>query len=270
VRVFFALLILIFNFLFLNPALAVSVTISDLPASVTDQPFTFNVSVSGAQSGTNYLRANLFKTGTTDYFGFTNNGTSFYNGSDYSQYLPITIDSSGNWSGTLTSKVDTSSNNYQGPGEHSIKVRRYTSSGSSYTWSNESLVTISLPTPTPIPTNTPTPSATNTPTPTLKPTTTPKPEKTPTPTSQQTPTSTTKQTGISSSTSSPPSESGNTEIPPELLVDENNIAGVSTEGPSNNPEFKQDRSINPFFIITGCLLFIISGGILYIRKRYFS
>ncbi len=131
---------------------------------------------------------------------------------------------------------------------------------------NSSLV----PTSTPTPTNTPTPSPSYTPTPTSKPTSTPKPEKTPTPTPQQSPTLTTKQTSTSSTTSLPPSESSNTEIPPELLVDENNIAGVSTNGPSNNPEFKQDRSINPFFIISGCLLFIVSGGILYIRKRYFS
>lgn len=173
------ILFLTFGF---TPAFAVSVTISNTPSSITDQPFNIDVAISGAQAGTNYLRANLYPTGTTKYFGFTYNGTTFNNDSDYSKYFPITIDSSGNWNGAIQAKVDTDSSYYQGPGIYNLKVRRYTQSGSSYSWSNEISLDISLPTPTPSPTPSPTP------TPTPKPTSTPTPKPTPKPSSTATPT----------------------------------------------------------------------------------
>lgn len=143
------------------PVFAVTVTISNTPSTISDQPFNIDVSVSGAAAGTNYLRANLYPPSTTNYFGYTWNGANFYNGSDYAQYLPITIDSSGNFSTTMQAKLDISSSYYLGPGTYNLKVRRYTQSGSSYTWSNEASTTVSLPTPTP----SPTPSTTPTPTP---------------------------------------------------------------------------------------------------------
>lgn len=147
-------------------------TISNIPATISDQPFNIDVSVVGAQSGTNYLRVNFFPPSTTQYFGYTFNNTAYINGSDYSQYLPITINSSGNWTGNLQTKVDISSNYYTGPGNYSLKVRRYTQSGSSYTWSNEVPIIISLsipspsPSPTPMPSPTPSPSTSPSPSPT--------------------------------------------------------------------------------------------------------
>lgn len=145
--------------------LAVTVTISNVPSTISDQPFSIDASVSGAQAGTNYLRANLFPPGTTKYFGYTFNGTTFVNSSDFSQYFPITIDSSSNWSGTIQAKLDTSSSYYSGPGTYSLKVRRYTQSGSTYTWSNEISLVVNLSTPTPTSTPTSTPFPTSSPPP---------------------------------------------------------------------------------------------------------
>ena len=121
-------LLFVFLSIFLNianPVYAVSVTISNTPSSITDQPFSLNVSISGAQTGTNYLRANLFPTGTTSYFGYTYNGSAYINSSDFSQYLPVTIDSSGNWNGSIQAKLDSSLSYFTGSGSYSLKVRRY-------------------------------------------------------------------------------------------------------------------------------------------------
>lgn len=140
-------IVLLFIFLGARPSFAlVSVTISDAPSYVDEQPFTFNVSVTGAQAGTNYLRANFFSTDTTKYFGYTYNGSAFVNSSTCYDYLPITIDSSGNWSGAVQAKIDKSSIYYSGSGTYGFKVRRYTQScPSSYLWSNEVTITVSTP-----------------------------------------------------------------------------------------------------------------------------
>lgn len=72
-----AILIAIIGFfIFVSPVLAVTVTISNVPSSVSDSAFSFNVSVSGAGAGTNYLRMDLYKDTTTNYFGETYNNTS--------------------------------------------------------------------------------------------------------------------------------------------------------------------------------------------------
>ena len=104
------------------------------------------------------MRANFFPTGTTSYFGYTYNGSSFINSSTCSDYLAVTIDSSGNWSGTMQAKIDVSSNSYAGSGNYGFKIRRYTQSCSSYIWSNETTITASYSNSTPTPTPTPTPS----------------------------------------------------------------------------------------------------------------
>ena len=169
-----AAIIVLIVLLFPSPALAVTVNISNTPSTIKEDSFSFNVSVSGAQSGTNYLRANFYPVGTTKYFGYTYNNSSFYNGSDFTQYFPINIDSSGNWGGNLQAKLDTSSPYYSGPGIYNLKVRRYTSSGS-YIWSNEVALSVPTNTTTPTPTSSPTPTSTvaitATPSPTNIPTT---------------------------------------------------------------------------------------------------
>jgi hypothetical protein len=116
--------------------LAVEVQISNLPEKVTDEEFGFEVSISKAQAGTNYLRVSIYSEGSTNYFGLTFNNSEFYNGSEISQYLPINIDSSGNWTGKVKARIDPLSKYFKGSGDYLLKVRRYTQSGSSYNWSN--------------------------------------------------------------------------------------------------------------------------------------
>lgn len=166
VLLFLTLLYLLFG---VSPVLAVTVTISDVPASITDQPFSFNVAIAGANAGTNYLRANFSQPGATNYFGYTYNGSSYINSSTCTDYLPITIDSTGNWSGTVQAKLDSSSSYYSGSGNYSFKVRRYTQScsSSSYIWSNEVTTAVSIPTSTPTPTPTSSPNSTPSSTPTI-------------------------------------------------------------------------------------------------------
>lgn len=179
----------IFFFLsFKSQAIAVTVTINNYPSTITDESFTVTASVSGATAGTNYLRIDIFKDQTTNYFGETFNGSDWYGGSTYSQYLPVTIQSTVTWNGSIQGRIGSpSSTDYDGSGTYKIRLRRYTGGGG-YTAieANNSavVVTIALPTstPTPSPTPTLTPVPTNTPTPTSVPTPTKTPIPTPTPT----------------------------------------------------------------------------------------
>lgn len=187
----------------LNSVLAVTVTINSSPSTITQDEFTISASVSGATTGTNYLKIDIFKDGTTNYFGETFNNSDWYSGSTYTQYLPITIQSGVTWGGSIQGRIGSPTvTQYDGAGAYKIRLRRYTSGGG-YTTSeaNDSSVqvAISVPTstpestntstPTPEPTATKTPTSTKTPTPTKSPTLT----KTPTPTKSLTPTSTLKE-----------------------------------------------------------------------------
>lgn len=157
---------------------AVTLTISDYPSQITDQPFTVNVTVSGAQAATNYLRADLFKEGSTNYFGETNNGSSWYSGSEAQQYLPIVIASAGSASAQLTARLgNPTAGEYPGPGGYKLRIRRYTSSGNTSSSDIQAPVDIQIafaaaqptPTPTPTPKSTPVSSPKPTPTPVSSP-----------------------------------------------------------------------------------------------------
>lgn len=153
---------------------AVGVTISNLPSPITQDPFTLTASISGATNGTNYLRVDIYKDGTMNYFGETFNGTDWYGSSSYQSYLPITIVGN-SWNGQVQGRIASpSTSQYDGTGTYRIRVRRYTSSGG-YTASEADassvIIAIAIPTSTPIPTDTPIP--TNTPIPTATPTTKP-------------------------------------------------------------------------------------------------
>jgi len=177
------LIIIVFFILFVpQNAYAVSVTVSDLPASIGTDPFTFSVHIAGAASGTNYLRVDLYKDETTNYFGETFNGSGWYGGSDGTQYLPIAI--SGDNTYTVQGRVgDTIPKDYDGTGNYKLRIRRYTAGGN-YTNDEAKVSAVSVvlvfptavpsPTPTSIPTKTPTPTKEPTPTkisPTVKPAT---------------------------------------------------------------------------------------------------
>ena len=163
---------LFYLFILINPVYAVTVSISSFPPVISSDSFTVTASISGATAGTNYLKIDIFKDGTTNYFGETFNNLDWYSGSSYSQYLPITIQNSTAWSGSVQGRVGTpNSTDYDGQGTYKLRLRRYTGGGG-YTSAeaNSSAVTviINLPTPTLSPTNTTTPQPTNTsiPTPT--------------------------------------------------------------------------------------------------------
>lgn len=264
------LLLIIRFFISVSPVFAVSVTISNVPFSITDQPFNIDVSVAGAQAGTNYLRANLFPTGTTKYFGYTYNGTSFVNSSDYSQYFPIPIDSSGNWSGTIQAKVDTNSSYYTDPGTYSLKVRRYTQSGSSYTWSNEVTLTLDLPTPTPVPSPIPTPIPSPTPSSTITATSTSISKKTTPQIISPTP------VPASKSTTVPLLDKTDNSLSLKNITKNNSIASVagerkeSTASPKTlQTEIKPQKQIN-FPIMVGVVLVIfgfISLFYIYLQRK---
>lgn len=175
-------------FLFAFPAFAVTTTITNSPSSISSDAFTITVAISGASTGTNYLRIDLYKDGTSNYFGETFNGTTWYSGSEEVQYFPISIQSA-SWSGTLQGKINNfTTTDYDGTGAYKIRVRRYTSSGN-YTPSEANnsgvAIAIAISTPTPSPTitpvpptasPTPSPAAAAAPTPTKSPTGTPTPK----------------------------------------------------------------------------------------------
>lgn len=164
--------LLFFFFSFVRTVHAVTISLSEVPSTVTQDPFSFTVAISGAKKGTiNYLKMDIFQNGSSHYFGFTQNGNDFYNDTDFSHYPQVTIDESGSASATLVGKADFSSPYYEGSGSYSIRVRRYTSSGAySADESNQSIVSILLQGPAP---STPTPTQTQAPkqsTPTKNPT----------------------------------------------------------------------------------------------------
>lgn len=182
-----AFLLFLFYLPLTKPVFAVTVTIANFPSTITEDSFTLKASISGATTGTNYLRIDLYKDQPTNYFGETFNGSDWYGGSTYSQYLPITIQSGVMWSGSIQGRVGSPSySQYDSSGTYKLRLRRYTSGGG-YTAAeanNSSVaVLISIPTPTPIPTDSPTPTQVSTeiPLPTKTPTPAPTSTKSPTP-----------------------------------------------------------------------------------------
>ena len=171
-------------------AFAVSVGILSSPATITQDAFTVTASVSGAQAGTNYLRVEFYREGTTNYFGETFNNTDWYGGSDGTQYFPITIQTNTVWNGSFQVRIGSPSiTEYDGQGNYRMRLKRYTASGNAASGdggTNDVSVMIAIPTntPTPQPTATPnptqSPSHTPTPVPTLKLTATLVPIKKPT------------------------------------------------------------------------------------------
>ena len=138
----------------------------------------------GASSGTNYIRVDLYKDGTQNYFGETYNGNDWYSGSDGKQYFPITIiDSKSTASAVLQARTGVPSiSDYDGQGSYKMRIRRYTASGgqgSEDPNSSAVSVAITISTPTPTPTFTPQPTAT--PRQSLVATVTPSATKSPTP-----------------------------------------------------------------------------------------
>lgn len=153
-RIILVILSITIFLLKVNPALAVTVTISNIPTTITDQLFNFDVSISEAGAGTNYLRVDLYKDGSANYFGETYNSNTWYSGSDGKQYLPITILSGQTWNGSIQGRVGSPSlTDYSGSGNYKLKIRRYTSSGTAASSDTQTpqdiVVNLSSPSPSP-------------------------------------------------------------------------------------------------------------------------
>lgn len=255
---------------FANPALAVTVSITDFPSTISQDSYTITASISGAATGTNYLRIDLYKDSTTNYFGETFNGSDWYGGSTYSQYFPVNIQSGIVWSGTIQGRVGSpSSTQYDWSGVYKLRLRRYTSGGgNTASEADASAVTISISLPTPTLTLTPTPTTapTNTPTPTPTPTAFPTPTPTPTPTKAPTPIPTT-----NAPTSKPTVQSGQENVSQNAVLGESTSKnGLAIEPPpdgvvSNDKDpllsgqaKKPDTIFQGFLIILGIALIAIS------------
>lgn len=158
-----------------------NLTISSNKTSIFgDEELTINASYSGFIDGeTIYIKGSFYQEGNTNYFGFTKKEETLIKSGD--TIIDQRLVKIGEWDKNLIIKSDFTDGGYKGEGEYKLKAGfYYTTSGgnlSSVNWSTNNLViTISEPDPTPTstPTNTPvqtltsTPKPTNTPTPTVK------------------------------------------------------------------------------------------------------
>ena len=191
---------LTFSLLVSNPAFAsfifTPLQTEIIPNQILD--LQVNLSLQGQSNKIYYLESAFRPENSTRYFGETWNDIDwipYLSSTNYQTLKQIITDQSGNWSGTVSAKLDTSDPLYTGPGSYTLRLKRFTESGSSNTWadtdyqinvveelsspsatlssydsSSESVTLADVadsPTPTPsqIPTPSPTPMATPTPTP---------------------------------------------------------------------------------------------------------
>src|SRR5260221_7581930 len=235
--------------------LAVSLTVSNFPSSISSEMFNVDVLITGASTGTNYLRIDLYKDGTTNYFGETYNGSDWYSGSDGKSYFPVQIQNSSG-SATLQAQIGNPNlTNYPGPGTYKLKIRRYTSSGSQSSNDTQILseiqITYATPTPTPSPTPSPTPipTATSIPTATATHTPTPTPIKTSTPTVKP------------SVTFSPtPTSTVNSSSSPQVLSASTNAS--STPNPTGSPKELVAADISREFPFIPVIFLVVGFGLI--------
>lgn len=172
--------------LFPGRVIAVTTDIISYPTTIGEDKFSVTIQVASASAGTNYLRIDLYKDGTKNYFGETDNGQSWYGGSDGKLYFPITIVSGVPAVATVSARIgDPSQSDYPGPGVYKIRARRYTSSGnqgSEDTISRDITLNKSWPSPSPSPVASVAPTVSPSPMSTVAPTPTPSPSLKPSPT----------------------------------------------------------------------------------------
>ena len=168
-------------------------------------------------------------------------------------FVPV----SGAWSGKLKAKNNLSNSNYIGPGQYTLKFRRFSGNSTSPTGGDSDVVTMALvaATPTPEPTATPTNTPTPTPTVTSNPTATPTKTSSPTPTKSPTP----KPTPLQSPSGFTPMV--HTEGQAEELV--LGIQNISTSTPTSQEEIVEKKKFPLFAVI------LISAGILCIAGALF-
>lgn len=150
------------------------VVINSFPAEISSDPFEVAITIIGAKSAKNYLRVELYKDGTKNYFGETFNGNTWYGGTDGLFYSPVDI-AGPKTEATIKARLgDPDVADYQGKGNYKLKVKRYTASGNPASDDVKEVdvaITYHKETPTPVPTQTPqitlapSPSSTFTPSP---------------------------------------------------------------------------------------------------------
>lgn len=250
--------------LFPSPAFAVSVTINNAPSSVSSDPFNVDVSVMGASVEQNYLRAEIYKDGTTNYFGETHNGSDWYRGSSGTSYFPINIvDSKTTASASLQVRIGTpSSTEFPGSGSYKLKIKRYTSSGNAAGSDDESVVDLTV-----------NYSAPATPTPTSKPSSSSSSSSTTSsvksPTSAKISAPTIGQVSSVNSTNSLVSRQ-NTNNSDKIATDFARVRNISPT-PAKNSEVAvlgSSKREFPFvaFLILGMLLMVIAVGVWVFRN----
>ncbi|MBI2617207.1 hypothetical protein HYW55_03685 [Candidatus Gottesmanbacteria bacterium] len=180
-----AIIIFFLSHFFLLPVYAKSSILLGNPSTsqITNSEEEVEVNVQltmeNSDGKTYYLRGVFYKSGSTNYCGYTWNGTSWFKGpytgnNGWKNFLEVTI-SSQSASTTLLAKVDIDDSGCKEAGTYKFKVQRFTEGGSStFDDQNEQDVFIHIPTPTTFSTPTPSPKS---------PSSTPKPplSKTPIP-----------------------------------------------------------------------------------------
>lgn len=259
--IIFALSFFLTSLFLTTPIFASAPVVTNQPSNLNlDESFTLSVSMDGLSINTIYrLRIVFSKSGTSNYFGSTFNGTEWYNGTpspiNYAKFLSISTDTDGKWSGSIQGKIESSDSNFKNEsGDYDLKVGRYTENGSSATWSNISSVNITAPTPTPSPTPDPTP----TPTPESESTQKPDPTNSPTP------------TPVSQKKSPTPKPKSSLSPSPQVLAESTHEAQELRQdaSPSPSPIPKNNSRTKVAAVVTGSGVFlIILSGVFYFMYR---
>lgn len=149
-------------------SVAASISLSTLSSSFsyTDEiPVAVKIAISSADETNYYLRGVFSKEGSSNYCGFTWNGTTFYSGpytidDGWKQFLKVSIKNEV-WEGEVKVKIDSEDSGCKDSGVYAMRIERFTESGSGiFDTQDPLLLTLTLPTPTLVPTSTPKPSPT--------------------------------------------------------------------------------------------------------------
>ncbi|CAN5317745.1 hypothetical protein BH10PAT1_BH10PAT1_3960 [soil metagenome] len=152
-----------------------AVVINSFPSNISNDAFDINVTIKGAKSGINYLRAEFYKDGTNNYFGETFNGKDWYSGNEGQNYYSVEVKSANTETIVKARIGNPNLDNYPGAGIYKLKIKRYTASGNAANDSENAVdiqINYNLETPTPTieptiaPTFSPIPTVIETPKPT--------------------------------------------------------------------------------------------------------
>lgn len=233
-----------------------------------------DVSLTGLTSqsclnGKCYLQGVFQKSSGENYFGFTQNNSGDWYKYDSSPSVDFILSTfyvfepvNGTWAGNVKIKNDNESTSYTGPGDYSLKLKRY--SGKTTSSSGDSnILTINLTDPTPTPPPSPTPTLTPSPSPTATPT--PTKTSTPTPTATPTPTKTPTPTAAKSFSEEPV-------LGVQESTTETSPSGVLESSSTQSGKFAGflKKNLLPLLLIIVGLALLGSAGFLLVRERLSS